>query len=354
MKFSFNKTPTKQEIKDDNDEDEDEDIDIDIKITTQISKLECFQLRRSDVDDENDGIKDPCTKFQQQYKIAIDFAEKGDFAQSLRSFDLAIRFWCCYLDNLKKKYPNQYKKFNFPDINNCCDVSNYFLNLHKNGGNQRKIKKKLWKPPPKHQPKSNQDPMKDQLNKSQINGNNDNDNNSNDIKETDNKETMDCDKEENKEKDNSMISEWKKSLLNHRKIGSEMFESHGQVLIEMDRDFEAIKACQSSILLNNLNEMSWLTLSRAELNFGDPFQALKSIEKAIQLNFDNQEIIEQYSTVYSICNKLSKNKFQIKRRYIINNDDNKNNNIVKQHDMKSIKQRLEKRAMTNDMIKPKS
>merc|ERR1711997_251218 len=97
-------------------------------------------------------------------------------------------------------------------------------------------------------------------------------------------------------------------VLSHRKCGSEMFEYQSQVLMEMDRDFEAIRACQSAILLNHLSEINWLTLSRAELNFGDPFQALLSVSRAIEINFENDEIIEHYSNVYTICNKLSEMK----------------------------------------------
>merc|ERR1712129_29025 len=78
--------------------------------------------------------------------------------------------------------------------------------------------------------------------------------------------------------------------------------------MEMDRDFEAIKACQSAILLNDQSEINWLTLSRAEMNFGDPFQALLSIERAIALNFENDEIIQHYSDVYIACNKLKEMK----------------------------------------------
>merc|ERR1712008_270886 len=90
----------------------------------------------------------------------------------------------------------------------------------------------------------------------------------------------------------------------HRKTGSALFEYHGQVLLEMDRDFEAIRACQSAILLDAERAVNWLTLSRAEMNFGDPFQALKSISRAIELDYEDNEIIEHYS----VCGKLKELK----------------------------------------------
>merc|ERR1712008_458006 len=135
----------------------------------------------------------------------------------------------------------------------------------------------------------------------------------------------------------------------HRKTGSALFEYHGQVLLEMDRDFEAIRACQSAILLDAERAVNWLTLSRAEMNFGDPFQALKSISRAIELDYEDNEIIEHYSEVYAVCSKL-KEMNQIGKM----TDDVLTRRLVQREcgkcgkDVKTVHKRLQNRGTSKD------
>ena len=295
--------------------------------------------------EENDDNIDPYAIFKQQYEIAIASAENGKYPESLRAFDLTIRFWGNHLEKLKEAHPAQYKAFNFPDVNGC-DASKHFLNLYKTKKQNQntKIKKKLWKPPPKHQPKKNHDDDDEEIiyfddEDSHLDTNDD----------------VDLIEDEIPEMDD--VKEWEKRVQNHRKSGSEMFEYHAQVLMEMDRDFEAIKACQSAILLNNMSEINWLTLSRAELNFGDPFQALLSISRAIELDYANDEVIEHYSNVYAICNKLSEMKKigkmtddVLKRRLVpITGSNIKQQSKCKEH-IDAIEKRMHKRQDTKDHV----
>eukprot|EP01083_Nonionella_stella_P220302 788355_1 len=134
MKFSFNKSKPKSKPPTIN------AFQPSLKpkpINKPINNNEQSQETKMNVDEQkidnskiNTNDLDPCTIFKQQYTIAIQSASNNNFIESLRAFDISIRFWGVYLEQLKTQYPYHYKQFKFPDINSC-DASKYFLNLYK-------------------------------------------------------------------------------------------------------------------------------------------------------------------------------------------------------------------------------
>mmetsp|Transcript_34076 Transcript_34076/g.55550 ORF Transcript_34076/g.55550 Transcript_34076/m.55550 type:complete len:439 (+) Transcript_34076:17-1333(+) len=327
---------------------------------------------------------DPCALFNRYYDEALCHAENKQFSDSLRCFDVAIRFWNVYALQLQEMYPCEYAQFAFPDIN-TCEASKYFLNELKNNKSHAKTTKKaLWKPPPTHQPSVQTTSMTTNINIMdeqnmdsnvvKVKHNAQDDQNDDDDAEVIFFDDDDDDDEHLKTKhiqesieaitigDSTQkytdIETWKTLIFQHRKIGSKMFEYQAQILLEFDRDFEAIKACQSCILLNASNAINWLTLARAELNFGDPFQALQSISKAVELDFENDEIIEQYAATHAICETLKKhthtqcehgaNESNILCRRLVEKSHLHNLNECMQ-ESKAVQQRLEKRQSTKQM-----
>lgn len=369
MKFSFNKTPSKP--KPNNVFQRGPKHESPVSKTHQCPtgspsyvSQDAQSVDESKINDEN-PIQNPCTIFEHHHSVAIEFAEKGMFPDASREFDMAIRFWCIHSEALQHRYPSHYETFQFPAINSC-DASTHFLNLydHNKQRNDRKTKKSLWKPPPLHQPECDKS-IQSKVDNVDGDVNEDNVNEDDaeiiyfDDTDSEAEPQMDTEHTNETQQTEQDIVEWKSSVIKHREIGSTMFEYHGQVLLEMDQDFAAIKACQSAILLNDQRAINWLTLSRAEMNFGDPFQALKSISRAIALDYEDNDIIEHYSEVYAVCSKLKEMKVNgrmtddvLTRRLVQKATASKGKTEENQcsDEVKAVKQRLQKRGSAKDHI----
>ena len=100
-----------------------------------------------------------------------------------------------------------------------------------------------------------------------------------------------CDEEELKKRavDSAKQGKFKESLtLFDQLIGrgcnkdATVFEMRSQILMEMDDRFEAVQSAHRATELDSDWYIAWLTLARAQLNFGEAELALKSAEMAMK------------------------------------------------------------------------
>ena len=77
------------------------------------------------------------------------------------------------------------------------------------------------------------------------------------------------------------------NLRKYQKLGARIFESKAQIEMQTERDFAGIQSIQKSLSfcrrLNNEWAVPYLTLSRAELNFGDASAAMFSSMHTLSL-----------------------------------------------------------------------
>ncbi len=70
-----------------------------------------------------------------------------------------------------------------------------------------------------------------------------------------------------------------------------VFEMRSQILMEMDDRFEAVQAAHRATELDSDWYIAWLTLARAQLNFGEAELALKSAEMAMKKSSKEDESV---------------------------------------------------------------
>ena len=300
----------------------------------------------------NHESKKLCKEF---YENGVNLAMKGEYSDALKALDMTVRFWGLFMDNLKRKYSI---KHDLVDNSLCDKLMNEFITNKNKIYNKKKTK--LWKPPPMNQPRiSSTENSNDGDNDTILSSNN-----------NDNDEVMyfsDNDDDMNEDIDidiqNIIKNDEEKEIeINEHKIfGAKIYESMGQILIELNREFDAIKILKQSINLNINWEISWLTLSIAELNFGDTFRSLKTVEYIIENNVNEcinkdsyNDIISHYSHVYNICNNILKlkdngkiNEQRIYSRIVTNKNDL---HPLHLNDIKRIKKRLKNRKQKRDNI----
>ena len=73
---------------------------------------------------------------------------------------------------------------------------------------------------------------------------------------------------------------------------AKLLEMRAQVLMQLNRDFEAIRSAEACIVVRPEWDAAWHTLGRAQLNFGEVKLALDSFRKAETLNRRDPSIRE--------------------------------------------------------------
>lgn len=91
---------------------------------------------------------------------------------------------------------------------------------------------------------------------------------------------------------------------------AKVYEMKSQVLMEMDKTFEAIQAAEVATNLEPEWYLAWKTLARAQLNFGEANLALKSAERAMKLSspkIQDSELLEFLQEVRCVVLEMIKN-----------------------------------------------
>ncbi|ETO23761.1 hypothetical protein RFI_13418 [Reticulomyxa filosa] len=196
--------------------------------------------RKEEEEKDKDKLECCLKRCEDYYSKAEERAMNGDYAGSLRQFDLSIRFWGTYLQSVESQMSVKAKK-QMEDEN-------------REEGEEIEGRDEAVD-------------MEDRI-----------------IRE---------------------ISEMEK-IKEHKKLGAKIFEAQAQVLLEMERDFDAIVCCKEAIACNPRWSIAYLTLSRAEMNFGDATTALESAKKAFQLDSSNAEIVEHLDLVQQTVTKVDR------------------------------------------------
>eukprot|EP00029_Vermamoeba_vermiformis_P009575 TRINITY_DN4818_c0_g1_i1.p1 TRINITY_DN4818_c0_g1~~TRINITY_DN4818_c0_g1_i1.p1 ORF type:complete len:192 (-),score=45.23 TRINITY_DN4818_c0_g1_i1:6-581(-) len=82
-----------------------------------------------------------------------------------------------------------------------------------------------------------------------------------------------------------------------------LHELKAQVLMLQDKNFQAIQWAAKSTELNPSYIDGWITLARAQLNFGEIELAVDSFSKALKLNPDNEEIKNELDEAIKVMQK---------------------------------------------------
>eukprot|EP00940_MAST-03C_sp_MAST-3C-sp2_P000275 g275.t1 len=82
---------------------------------------------------------------------------------------------------------------------------------------------------------------------------------------------------------------------------AEIHEMRAQILSELEQDFRAVEAAHLATSMRPAWPCGWVTLGRAQLNFGEVSMALQSFEKAMSLSPSNAEVVRKH---VDECRKL--------------------------------------------------
>ncbi|XP_078172007.1 tetratricopeptide repeat (TPR)-like superfamily protein [Carex rostrata] len=116
------------------------------------------------------------------------------------------------------------------------------------------------------------------------------------------------------------LSKWE-TALNLMPENETVHEQKAQVLLELGDAWNSLKAATRATQLKPSWPEAWVTLGRAQLNFGEPDSAIESFDKALALKADNEEAKRDRQSAMHLVQKrkqlhssgLSANK----RRFIV-------------------------------------
>uniref|UniRef100_A0A0D9YTJ8 Transcriptional coactivator p15 (PC4) C-terminal domain-containing protein n=1 Tax=Oryza glumipatula TaxID=40148 RepID=A0A0D9YTJ8_9ORYZ len=125
-----------------------------------------------------------------------------------------------------------------------------------------------------------------------------------------------------------------------------LHEQKAQILLELGDAWRALTAATRATELDPLWPEGWVTLGRAQLNFGEPDSAILSFDKALAIKPDNNEAKSDRETAARLVKKrgqlhssgLSANK----RRFTVGEDSEKEKDDSQMEDVEKCKEDEEK------------
>ncbi|KAJ3675226.1 hypothetical protein LUZ60_004268 [Juncus effusus] len=116
------------------------------------------------------------------------------------------------------------------------------------------------------------------------------------------------------------LSKWE-SALNLMPENEILHEQKAQILLELGDSWNALKSASRATDLKPSWPEAWITLGRAQLNFGEPDSAIKSFDKALALNADCEEakadrqtamhLVQERKNLHSSGLSETKNRFNV-------------------------------------------
>lgn len=98
------------------------------------------------------------------------------------------------------------------------------------------------------------------------------------------------------------LGKWE-SALNLRPENAVLHEQKAQVLLELGDAWNALKAATRATELEKSWAEAWITLGRAQLNFGEPDKAIESFDRALVIKPDSEEARDDRQTALHLVKR---------------------------------------------------
>ncbi|CAI9115542.1 OLC1v1016466C2 [Oldenlandia corymbosa var. corymbosa] len=82
-----------------------------------------------------------------------------------------------------------------------------------------------------------------------------------------------------------------------------LHEQKAQVLLELGETWSSVKAATRATELEATWAEAWITLGRAQLNFGEPDSAIESFDRALAIKPDSEEALDDRKTAGNLIKK---------------------------------------------------
>ncbi|KAJ0085616.1 hypothetical protein Patl1_08248 [Pistacia atlantica] len=98
------------------------------------------------------------------------------------------------------------------------------------------------------------------------------------------------------------LGKWE-AALNLMPENAVLHEQKAQVLLEIGDAWNALKAATRATELEPSWAEAWITLGRAQLNFGEPDSAMESFDKALAIKPDSEEVRDDRKTAFHLVKR---------------------------------------------------
>ncbi|KAL9449707.1 hypothetical protein AB3S75_011605 [Citrus x aurantiifolia] len=98
------------------------------------------------------------------------------------------------------------------------------------------------------------------------------------------------------------LGKWE-AALNLRPENAVLHEQKAQVLLELGDAWNALKAATRATELEQSWAEAWITLGRAQLNFGEPDKAIESFDRALAIKPDSEEARDDRQTALHLVKR---------------------------------------------------
>ncbi|KAJ6834195.1 tetratricopeptide repeat protein 33 [Iris pallida] len=98
---------------------------------------------------------------------------------------------------------------------------------------------------------------------------------------------------------------------------AKLHEQKAQVLLEIGDAWSSLKAAARATELDPLWAEAWITLGRAQLNYGEPDIAMESFDKALAFKPNHEEALIDRNTASHLVKRRKQSHSTINSRYEI-------------------------------------